>query len=69
MHDGLDVVDALHDPDELLRLHQVAVVDVAGEGVLLVQREEPVFQNSLDRGFPVLDQDPWTGRLGSGLTA
>ena len=39
-----------------LGLAQVEVVDVPGEGVLLVQREEPVFEGSLDGGFPGLDQ-------------
>jgi hypothetical protein len=38
-----------------LGLAQVEVVGVAGVGVLLVQHEEPVFQCSLDRGFPGLD--------------
>ena len=39
-----------------LGLAQVEVVDVPGEGVLLVQREEPVFKDTLDGGLPGSDQ-------------
>ena len=37
-------------------LAQVEVVDVPGEGVFLVEREEPVFKDTLDGGLPGLDQ-------------
>ena len=54
-HRGLDEagVDAV---GVGLGLAQVEVVDVPGEGVLLVQREQPILQRSLDGGLPGLDQ-------------
>ena len=41
-----------------LGLSQIEVVDVPGEGVLLVQGEQPVLQRPLDRGLPGIDQEP-----------
>ena len=55
-HGGLDHLGEDSVPVQSI-LGQVEVVNVAVEGVFLVQGEEPVFQDAFHCRFPCLDQE------------